>query len=70
MKFSDLSPTQQRVMRYLAQSVTEIQVAGKGRAPFLSAANALRRKGFATSYRTGWFKLTDEGRAILATATA
>jgi len=57
-----MSPTQERVLRFLAaQSNNSGQIAGYGRAPWLSAAHALQRKGLVNSYRTGRYYLTKAG---------
>ena len=66
MSETEISETQKRVLRMLVKwpYSVERQLAGKGMAPFLSAANALVRKGLATSYLTGCFAATDAGREL------
>jgi len=65
---SDLSETQKLVMRYIRRHSGNIgghvQIAGNGRAPWLSASRALVRKGLAITYRSGRYALTPEGREI------
>lgn len=64
---TELSPTQRKVLTVLARNQVAIPLAGKGRAPYLSAARALVRKGFAyAGAHTGWYGATDAGRAAVA----
>lgn len=60
------SAIQERALRWLCRNQCEVQIAGHGRAAWLSAANALMRRGLARSYRTGRFYATDAGRAWVA----
>ena len=63
--YEEMSPTQQRVFRFIMRRGNyHGQIAGHGRAPWLSAAHALIRKGFFVSFRTGEFVLTEQGRAL------
>ena len=57
----ELSATQIKVLRMLAKSQCEVQIAGHGMAPYLSAARALVRKGFAKTWNTGKYLATAEG---------
>lgn len=60
-----LSETQAKVLRYLARQPNgQGQIAGHGRAPELSAARALQRRGLTGSWRTGHYYLTDAGRPV------
>jgi hypothetical protein len=66
----DLSQTQVKVMRYIARHEVNkgcsVQLAGHGRAPWLSAARSLVRKGFAVpGSRTGYYGITESGRAAM-----
>lgn len=63
----DLSPTQRKVLIVLARNQVAIPLAGKGRAPYLSAARALVRKGLAfAGQHTGHYGATEAGRAAVA----
>lgn len=69
---SEISETQLKVMRYIARNATNrtsVQIAGYGRASWLSASGALVRKGLARTWRTGHYALTDDGYALLAALT-
>jgi hypothetical protein len=46
------------------------QIAGYGMAPFLSAANALVRRGLLQSYQTGNFYVSDAGKPVAARLVA
>ena len=62
-----LSVTQQRVLKWIYREPNrcEVQVAGHGRAPLLSAARALVRKGLARTFNTGRYAATEAGRALV-----
>jgi len=63
---STLSPTQKRVLLRVSRCPYDVQLAGYGRAPLLSAARALVRKGLLGSYQTGCFYLTKAGEKFVA----
>lgn len=65
LSFDDLSETQQKMLRILVSRGGNVQVAGYGRAKWLSAARALMRRGLADSYHTGKYYATDAGKALL-----
>jgi hypothetical protein len=58
----ELSETQIKVMRILAKRSGEVQLAGHGMAPYLSAARALVKKGLAKTWHTGKYAATDDGK--------
>lgn len=64
--WANLSATQRRLLLWLAKDQCHRQVAGHGMAKWLSAGNALIRRGLAYSHKTGKFGLTKEGRALAA----
>jgi len=63
-----LTETQQRVMRFVygrsSGTRMEVQIAGHGRGPWLSACRALVRKGLMRTWHSGYYGLTDEGLPI------
>ena len=63
----ELSDTQKKVLRILAKRQGEVQLAGHGRAAYLSAARALVRKGLARTWHTGKYATTEAGRELVAT---
>ncbi len=64
MKLEELSPMQQRMLRYVSREPYEVQIAGKNRAPHCSACRALVRKGLVYTIHTGCYGATEAGRAI------
>ena len=62
---NELSATQTKVLLFISRHPNaNAQIAGYGRAPWLSAARALVRRGLAGTYLTGHYYLTDEGKAL------
>lgn len=64
-----ISETQLMVMRYIKRHSLNggcEQIAGYGRASWLSASRALVRKGLARNGRTGHYGLTEAGHEYLA----
>ena len=58
----ELSGRQASMLMWLRKHDDHIvQIAGYGRAPHLSIAHALVRRGLAFTFRTGCFSLTEEG---------
>lgn len=43
----------------------EIQLAGYGRAKWLSVARALKRRGLAHSWKTGYYSATEAGHQLV-----
>lgn len=46
----------------------EIQLAGYGQAKWLSVARALKRRGLAHSWKTGYYSVTDVGHKMMQDA--
>jgi hypothetical protein len=64
-----LSETQIKVMRYIKRNDPNgcsVQIAGNGRAPWLSACRSLAKRGMVTTWRSGYYKLTEYGEGKLA----
>jgi hypothetical protein len=65
-----LNPTMWRVLRHLSRGPNgRQQIAGHGRAPYLSAARGLMRRGLANSWETGVYWISSQGREVLAVVT-
>lgn len=62
----DISQTQQKVLMFLADAQGPRNLTGHGRAPYMSAARALVRKGLAyQGTRTGHYGATEAGRTLI-----
>lgn len=64
----DYSDTQRKVMRFVCRNAlnkgSDVQIAGNGRGPWLSACRALVRKGMMKSWHSGKYGLTPEGQPV------
>ena len=65
---TEYSDTQRKVMRFVCRNAlnkgSDVQIAGNGRGPWLSACRALVRKGLMHTRRSGKYGLTPEGQPI------
>jgi len=65
----ELTDIQLKMLKHLYRrkqaGIIYVPIAGYGNAPYLSACRALVRKGLATTYKTGFFDITEAGENLL-----